>query len=844
VTFTAKDIASAATSSNLAFSFLLKNIAPSANGKFYSNATCTSAQVTTVTLPANTSTATLYYKDTVAEPVTGVSVPNTYSYGLYGSSATVTGSCESLSVVSLASNGTAVPASANTTLTFSSTGTGAFYSDAACTSSVTTMSLNAGSSEVQLYFKNASSQTVTMTVTDSVGTTGTRSITSSGSGTYANVVIYPDSQIFYTQCARVVVQAQNGGGTASNVPVNTTIRLAHNNIGNFYTDSACATTPTTLAVIPAGASEVVMYYARTSIAPATSSTLGQNSVVSLAGYGTNTGNNTYNYAAFPGVGGVYFNTPTGIALNMSGSAVNGIFVANFNGHEVSYLNNTNAQVTYGGRLFNPYAADFAVNAINPGSAGFNGDGALGSYLWTYWPDGLMLSASDQKLYIGDIGNYRLRSLDISKANGFLNTELGSGFARANLTSAALAAPNFTLSAPGFMSIDQAGQNLYITDSNNYRVHQLSLTTGVMQPIIGKGSGRGDIEGSQPLNVQATGPNGVQFLTSGSNTFLIYSDDSNGGWGATATGQGINQNCNVRAYNMTGPSATIFGITIGSGLVSTLAGNYLLGCQSWVYNGSSGPNNDGEAATTIQLNFPNGVGSDGNNLYIAQGNDHCIIKVNSSGVVSRLIGTCGAAPSPAQDGTANGPSGTASTRFPMGITMDPQYPGNFFFVDSVDQPGKVRYVNFLNQSLSISGVNVLPASTYPTVTTVVNYTPISTYPWSGQSRLNGVAVFDKQICYSSGYFSQNYSWYNGSYLGGHNVTCLDRSSNYGALSIRVGPNETAETFRGGMPGGTEQEGANATDAIINAPYGISFDASGNLYIGTRQEHSIRMVRRWW
>ncbi|MBX9769680.1 MAG: hypothetical protein K2X47_20550, partial [Bdellovibrionales bacterium] len=83
-------------------------------------------------------------------------------------------------------------------------------------------------------------------------------------------------------------------------------------------------------------------------------------------------------------------------------------------------------------------------------------------------------------------------------------------------------------------------------------------------------------------------------------------------------------------------------------------------------------------------------------------------------------------------------------------------------------------------------------------------------------------------------------------GTHNVTCYDRSTPLAPVTLRVGPNEASvPAFRAGAPvSNLEQEDVTATSAFMSAPYGITFDSAGNLYIPERNNHIVRMVRRWW
>jgi hypothetical protein len=293
--------------------------------------------------------------------------------------------------------------------------------------------------------------------------------------------------------------------------------------------------------------------------------------------------------------------------------------------------------------------------------------------------------------------------------------------------------------------------------------------------------------------------------------------------------------------MASSTLNIFGQSTYGGSVNTVVGSYLAGCEPWSYNGVNGPNADGNSATAMQIYNPEGIASDGTNMFITDYNNSCIWKVTSSGVASRVVGTCTAVPGSSTDGTGLS-AGTASTRYPMGIAMDPQNSGNFYFVDMVDQnSGKLRYVNFLNTTVTIGGGTVAAATGgVPQVKTIASYSPYAVAPYSGISRLTGVAAFSSsQICFASGYVSNTFT---GGNQGGHNVTCLNPST--GALTKKIGPSEISISIRGGEPLGSEQEGIDSSSAILNGPYGLSFDGSGNIYISERLNQAIRMVRRWW
>jgi hypothetical protein len=176
---------------------------------------------------------------------------------------------------------------------------------------------------------------------------------------------------------------------------------------------------------------------------------------------------------------------------------------------------------------------------------------------------------------------------------------------------------------------------------------------------------------------------------------------------------------------------------------------------------------------------------------------------------------------------------------MSIVVDPNYSadGNFFFTDApASNPSRVRYVNYRTSSVTI-GSSTVPAAPGGGVGIVQTLWTISP---SGNSAgyINGLAAFSTQFCMAGGLQG------NGG-AGSHNVTCYDRSSPLGPVTLRVGPNEATGTpTRGGAPLDLTQENAYSGSATLNSPYGIAFDSLGNLYISERNNHIVRFVRRWW
>ena len=98
------------------------------------------------------------------------------------------------------------------------------------------------------------------------------------------------------------------------------------------------------------------------------------------------------------------------------------------------------------------------------------------------------------------------------------------------------------------------------------------------------------------------------------------------------------------------SSTSSSSTTTSGAVTTVAGT-----------GSTGSANG--TGTSASFNYPQGITTDGTNLYVADTSNHLIRKiVISTGVVTTVAGT-------GSNGSANGTGTSASFYLPYGITTD-------------------------------------------------------------------------------------------------------------------------------------------------------------------------------
>jgi hypothetical protein len=565
-------------------------------------------------------------------------------------------------------------------------------------------------------------------------------------------------------------------------------------------------------------------------------TLGANSTVTVAGNGcgTLTANNTgYASTRFDG------NVRNGIALHMSGSTLNGIFLADYDVHRVIYLNNTSGSVTLGDTAVTAYSSK---TIWGNATAGYYMPCSSATHASCYLNNPSAMAVINNKLHLADLTNYRIRTLAINATNGAVAAELGydakAGFGGNGGQSTELV----QLNTPMNLYYDSNGNKLLISDFNNQAIRSLSLTTGRVDGYIGlqgQGGGNANTSNADPTTVRLRGVRGV---TNYNNIAILYNDthDINAG----------SKNCVTRAYNTTASVQNILGISTNGGFIETILGSYTNGCGTIIPIPATGTDPD------IKLNNPTGITSDGTNVYIANTNDHCILKLGPGGSLSQYLGNCGTVNYGVANIGAGLPYNDSSIKFsyPTAVVLDPRTPynssGNLFILDATTNYTthgytKIRYVNRYSSSVTIWGVTVNP-NEIKTVYTATNYYGTD------------LAAFDNQICFSSGGnvgggnssngvlapTSQQYNTANANSSNSDNtVVCIDRD-NDGSTTKRFGRSPASYIGRGAIPHDTEDEGIDARNTSFAGPSGLAFDSNGNLYVAERNAHVIRMIKKWW
>lgn len=226
-----------------------------------------------------------------------------------------------------------------------------------------------------------------------------------------------------------------------------------------------------------------------------------------------------------------------------------------------------------------------------------------------FPSGITTDGTS--VFVGDSSNHRIRQIDI--ASGVVTTLAGDG-TPAFMDGTGIGAQ---FNNPGGLTTD--GSSVFVADSGNQRIRRIVIATGVVTTVAGDGTlGFQDGTGT---GARVNSPQGL--TTDGTDLFIA---DTN--------------NRRIRKIN------------IATSVVTTIAGDGTAGFL------------DG-TGTSAQFNNPHAVATDGSNLFIADSQNHRIRKFDAANLeVTTLAG----------DGTnayLDGAGTAAQFNFPIGITSDGQ-----------------------------------------------------------------------------------------------------------------------------------------------------------------------------
>jgi sugar lactone lactonase YvrE len=304
------------------------------------------------------------------------------------------------------------------------------------------------------------------------------------------------------------------------------------------------------------------------------------------------------------------------------------------------------------------------------------------------------------------------------------------------------------------------------------------------PLAGSGQSTG-YSGPKPLYVP---PTPVISTIAGDGTEGFSGDAGQATAAELGQPQGVGVDISGNVYIADTYNYRIRKVTT-AGIISTIAGD-----------GVGGYSGDGGQATAAELGAVGNVTADGSkNIYIADQSNGCIRKINTSGIINFVAGTCATAGAYSGDG---GQATAAKFNFPSDVQLDAS--GNMYIADQNN--------NAIRKVTKSTGI----------ISTIAGMGPTH----GGYSGDGGQATAAKLYAPSS--------------------VALDASGNlyiadFGNEVIRMVTASTGiiTTIAGTGTSGYTGDGGNATAAELDNPYGVAV-YSGNVYIAVTPDNAIRMV----
>ncbi len=330
-------------------------------GNFYSDENCSTSPVSSIVLSADVLSKTFYFKDLAGESLTLVAKDSNFTNATHSLTSISTGSTKllfsgaqdistgvcstyTLTNADLSNNPIAV-AVVDKSITLGGKGSGVFYSNAGCTTSIPNITMPIGVSSKTIYFKASISQFVRMTASASDTITGFLGVKI---GVDANKlqVTGPGSNPAGSCSTAYSLNTLNGADVATNVSVTTTVTLEGKGSGKFYSDNNCITAINSINV-SAGTNSANFYFKNdvamsqlffVSASGFTSSSLAVLSLATSASklklsgpsyIAVNTCSPSYSVSA-KDVNENEFNFGNNTTLDISGAGINGAFYSDAN----------------------------------------------------------------------------------------------------------------------------------------------------------------------------------------------------------------------------------------------------------------------------------------------------------------------------------------------------------------------------------------------------------------------------------------------------------------------------------------------------------------------------------
>ncbi|MBI1248485.1 hypothetical protein GC197_11685 [bacterium] len=217
-----------------------------------------------------------------------------------------------------------------------------------------------------------------------------------------------------------------------------------------------------------------------------------------------------------------------------------------------------------------------------GKPGYGGDGGPAGKAQFNRPHSIGLAEDGKTLYVADIGNHRIRAIDLT--NGTIDTIAGNG--ETKLPVDGQTTRGKPIIGPRALFVD--GNDLWIALREGHSVWRLDLTSGKIQHVACSGKKGYSGDGGSAKEATMNGPKGIAKAPNG-NLYVVDTEN-----------QAIRE------------------IDLKNDRIRTVAG---IGPKGRGYSGDGGP------ATKAMLDRPHGIGIGPDNaLYIGDTNNHRVRKV--------------------------------------------------------------------------------------------------------------------------------------------------------------------------------------------------------------------------
>jgi trimeric autotransporter adhesin len=258
-----------------------------------------------------------------------------------------------------------------------------------------------------------------------------------------------------------------------------------------------------------------------------------------------------------------------------------------------------------------------------------GDGGPATSAQLSSPTGVAVDAAGD-IFIADTGNNRIR--EVSAATGDIQTVAGNG--TSGFGGDGGLATSAELNNPAGVSVDSAG-NIFIADSGNTRIREVRAGTRNIQTVAGDGTFGFSGDGGPSTSAELGTPISVFLDAAGNILIPDFSEDR------------------VRE------------VDASTGIIETVAGN-----------GTLSFGGDGSAATDAELALPYTLALDpAGDIFIADSQNNCIREVvAATGDIRSVVGN--GLPGFSGDG---GPAASAELSGPNGVSLD--FAGDIFISDA-------------------------------------------------------------------------------------------------------------------------------------------------------------------